>query len=536
MGGASSIVQALGSLFAGLAFFFVGLSLLTQHLKMLGGRRLRERIAALTRRPFMGLLWGGVFIAVTQSSAATVFLLVGMMRAGMITVSQSLPMIVGVNMAAGLVILILVLDIKLAILFLLGISGLLFTSDRAKGLRSAAGTVFGISLLFFGLDTMQGGMEPLSQTAWFGDAIEWTRGTHLLTFLVGAVLSFIIQSTLAVIVIALALQQSGVIGLPETVMIVYGCNVGSSVLAWALSSGLSGQSKQIAMFQTGYNIVGACILVPLFFLETEADIPLVMAFIEFIVSNDGGQVAAATLISDFVPGVLLFIFRKPVGRLLARIWPETLVEQMAKPKYLHARMTDDPDTALTLIGLEQRRLVESLDNGFDTLRKSGKDANIDAFQEAFNELSQHVREAITDLSTNAKLSEQSFARLNRIMNIQHSLRSTSETLGDLHRAFVVLQRSETGARFVSSAIEGLETILLTLIDVARERSPEDAAFLETMTSEEGNGLAAVRTAYLAEESKLDAGARIELLAAANLCERMIWMFGNMGRNYMALDN
>ena len=76
--------------------------------------------------------------------------------------------------------------------------------------------------------------------------------------------------------------------------------------------------------------------------------------------------------------------------------------------------------------------------------------------------------------------------------------------------------------------------ILTLIDVAKERSTEDAQFLEMMTSEEGHGISNVRSAYLAEESKLDPDARMKLLAAANYCERLIWLFGNMGRHYMAL--
>ncbi len=527
--------NVIGSLVAGLGLFFVGLSFLTEHLKMLGGRRLRERIAAWTRQPLIGLLWGGVFIAITQSTSATTFVLVGMMRAGMITVAQSLPMLVGVNMAAGLIILVLVVDIKIAILFLLGLSGLLYTSDKARGLRAGIGTIFGISLLFFGLGTMQAGVAPLAESSWFESTIEWTQGMYLLAFAIGAALSFLVQSSLAVIVIALALQQSGLITLSETVMIVYGSNVGSSVLTLVLSSSLSGKSKQIAMFQTGYNFVGTIILVPLFYLEVEGDVPLVMAFIRSIAGSDGGQVAAATLISDFVPGVVLFISRNPIARLLARIWPETLVEQISKPKYLHDHMADDPDTALDLIGLEQLRLVEYLANALNTLRTGGKRKNLEAYQEAFTILNDLIREAVSDLSTNQKLSQDAFERLNTLMNIQHSLQAASEALGDMQTEFAALARSETGARFVASAIEGLDTILLTLIDVAKDRSSDDAQFLAMMTSEEGNGLAAVRSAYLAEESKLDVAARMKLLAAANICERLIWLFGNMGRNYMALD-
>ena len=58
--------------------------------------------------------------------------------------------------------------------------------------------------------------------------------------------------------------------------------------------------------------------------------------------------------------------------------------------------------------------------------------------------------------------------------------------------------------------------------------------LSAMTSEDGNGIKSVRSAYLSEERGLDDTERMRLLAAANLCERLIWLFGNMGRDYMAL--
>ena len=528
------MIPVIGALVAGLGLFFVGLSFLTEHLKMLSGRRLRERIAAWTKRPLMGVLWGGVFIAITQSTAATMFILVSMLRAGMVTVAQSLPMIIGVNVAAGLIVLILVFDIKIAILFLLGLSGIVYTSDKARGLRAAAGTIFGISLLFFGLNTMQAGVAPLAETDWFESALQWTKDSYLLGFAIGVGLSFLVQSSLAVVVLTIALQQSGLFSLNESIMIVYGGNVGSSVLSFVLSASMSGQSKQIAMYQTAYNFAGAIILVPLFYLEIYGAFPLVKFAAESITQSGAGQVAVVNMIFNLVPGVVLFVLLKPASRLLERLWPETFVEQASKPKYLHDRMAEDPDTALELVELEQCRLVEYLANALDTLRQGGGRTKLEAYQEAFTTLSGQIREAISDLSTSSKLSQDSFERLNNLMNIQQSLQSASEVLGDMQKEFAALEHSQIGARFVASAIEGLDTILLTLIDVAKERSTEDAQFLEMMTSEEGHGISNVRSAYLAEESNLDPDARMKLLAAANYCERLIWLFGSMGRHYMAL--
>ncbi len=73
-----------------------------------------------------------------------------------------------------------------------------------------------------------------------------------------------------------------------------------------------------------------------------------------------------------------------------------------------------------------------------------------------------------------------------------------------------------------------------LIDAVKGRSAEYFGLLDTMTSEDG--VARVRKAYLAEESELDSTGRMQLLAASNNCERLIWLFGEIGHTYMGLRN
>ncbi|MEE8350850.1 MAG: Na/Pi symporter, partial [Rhodospirillales bacterium] len=454
------MILVAASLIAGLGLFFVGLYFLTEHLKMLSGRRLRERIAAWTKKPLLGVMWGGVFIAITQSTAATMFILISMMRSGMMTVRQALPMIIGVNMAAGAIVLILVIDIKVAILLLLGIAGIVYTNDRARAYRALAGALFGISLLFFGLNTMQEGVAPLSQMAWFEGLLEWTKGNYILGFAIGAVLSLVVQSSIAVVVLTIAFQKAGLFSLTESIMVVYGANVGSSILSLILSASMSGQSKQIAMYQTAYNFAGAIILIPVFYLEVYKSYPLVQAFTEWAAAGAGGQIATVNLIFNALPGVVLFVILGLSARLLARFWPETLEEQASKPKYLHDHAAEDPDSAVDLIELEQTRLIEFISTSFDTQRGSGDTSKLAAFQEASKTLGGTIKEAISDMSTRHRLTTDAYERLNILLNLQHSLEAANETIGGLANEFQALRESQYGARFVRSAVEGLDAIVM----------------------------------------------------------------------------
>ncbi len=122
--------------------------------------------------------------------------------------------------------------------------------------------------------------------------------------------------------------------------------------------------------------------------------------------------------------------------------------------------------------------------------------------------------------------------MDRLLNLQHSLETASEEINGLGDKLEALRESPFGARFATVAVEGLDAVLLTLLDVAMERSSEHAGLLEMITSE--GGTARVRKAYLAEQSELDSEGRMQLLSASNHCERLIWLFGEMGRTYIAL--
>ena len=526
------MLVVITSLLAGLGLFFVGLSLLTDNLKLISGRRLRENIAGWTKHPLLGVLWGGVFITITQSAAAATFILVGMLRAGMMTVRQILPILIGINSIGGLIVLVLIFDIKLVVFALLGITGLVYSSDRAGGLRAVAGAAFGVGLLFLGLSTTQAAVVPLTDMPWFEAALQYTRASYLIGFLVGAMLSFVIQSSLAVVILTIAFLQAGVFSLEQSIMIAYGSKLGSSLLTLVLSSGLTGESKQVARFQVAYNIVGELIMVPAFYLETFGGVPLVAALAASMTDKVDMQLAIINLLFNIVPGTLIYATLGAWVRVLGRMYPPTVEEQASKPRYLHAHATEDPQGALRLIELEQVRLIEILAQSFDAMREGGDAARLAALNKAFDALATAIREAFSEVSNRRQLSPEVYERLNGVLNLQHNVEAANKEIHGLAKDLAALRGTPRGDRFARVAIDGIDTILLTLLDVARERSTVDTELLEQMTSEDG--MTRVRKAYLAEDDALNPADRMQLLSAANHCERLIWLFGDMGSSYRAL--
>ena len=529
------MAHLVSSLIAGIGLFFVGMSMLTEHLKILSGRKVRLLIARWTRNPLSGVLLGGLLIAFTQSTSATTFILISMIRSGMIKVRQTLPVIAGANIVIGFIVFLFAFDFKIVVFCLLGISGLVYTMKNTRKFHPAAGAVFGIGLLFLGLSTMQSGAEPLAHTEWFKHAIQWTQGHYFLAFVIGACLTLMVQASLAIVVVTIAFQQAGLFTLTDSMIIIYGANTGASLLTLILSSGLTGESKQVAMFQTAYNFIGAFIVIPAFIAEIGWGVPLVRALALEAGPNPANQIAIVNIVFNLLPGLILLALYSPGARILARFWPESPEEQASKPRYLHDQATEDPDTALDLIELEQTRMLELFSDAFNVMREQqDTHARLDALKDAFDTLSNTIRETINDLTAIHRLSLEAYNRLDMILNIQHSMEAAAAEIHGLGLEFHDLRQTEAGKRFASSAIEGLDFILMILADVAAKAEEEDAAMLSTMTSEDGNGIAAVRSAYLAEESGLDKSARMRLLAAANHCERLIWLFREIGAACMAL--
>jgi hypothetical protein len=220
--------------------------------------------------------------------------------------------------------------------------------------------------------------------------------------------------------------------------------------------------------------------------------------------------------------------------VLARRYPQTAEEQLSRPRYLLQQTGDDPHNAIRLVELEQARLIEILTRTFEAMRANEGARQVENLNEAFQSLGQAIRDSVHDLSSQHQLSTALYERLNGLLNIQHSLETANAEVQSLASKIETLRGSGRGERFARVAVDGIDAILLTLLDVARNREELDLGLLQQMTSEDG--MTRVRKAYLAEEDPHDSTSRMELLAAANHCERLIWLFGDMGLAYEALGS
>ncbi len=523
-------MDALANVVAGLGLFFVGVWILSDNLKSLAGRSFRQSVVKWTKKPAPGFALGSVLGAVAQSMAVTIFILVSLLTAGLITVRTAMPVIVGANFGTSILVFLTTLNVKLVMLYIIGISGIIMVSDRFARIKPHVGALFGVGLLFLGITMLQEGAITLVDQPWTTELLESFRDSYFITFLLGCTLTFIAQSAAATTILAIALAGVGVFQFEQTVMAIYGANLGSGIVSMILSSKLKGKSRQLAMYQILFlNFLGTALFVLMFYAETLAGIPLIKFAVQNISGNIEQQMAWVYLFLN-TPGIFFLLGSEKIDQFLKRRFPATQSENDSQPKYIHDQAISDPSSALDLVNLEQLHLVGFFTRYFELLRDgdstADKTVKIRNLHESFLSVSGQVSELIEDLG-GARATEADHERINLAMRNGRSIQMIETTLYDLVMALSEVSPESPIHELKNMTTEALDTILLTLNDVLEDGDEFDRQLLGKMTGDRGEVMQTIRRFFLNSEQSVEGNDQLNLLKITNLCERFFWLLGDL---------
>ena len=264
-----NIVQLAG----GLALFIYGMTTMGNGLEQAAGAKLEKTLEKMTGNIFSALLMGMVVTAVIQSSSATTVMVVGFVNAGIMTLKQSVGVILGANIGTTITAQILRLDSSgtmsdsflmqivkpknLAyIMVLVGI--ILLMTSKSKRRRSIADILIGFGVLFIGMATMESSVAPLADMPQFSQIFA-AISNPILGVLVGAGVTAIIQSSSASVGILQALSTTGAITYSAAIPIILGQNIGTCITAFLSSIGGSKNARRTAMVHFYFNLIGSII-------------------------------------------------------------------------------------------------------------------------------------------------------------------------------------------------------------------------------------------------------------------------------------
>ena len=210
-----------------------------------------------------------------------------------------------------------------------------------------------------------------------------------------------------------------------------------------------------------------------------------------------------------------------------------LAKETTALQYLGDFSVERPREAIDKVEREQARLLNVMSESFNGLREDKGIMYIKAFHDSFKILSKIIGNAMVTIISSASLSPKEYERINILLANQDQLVALNNVLEDLGKELDSLSRHEMTANLSHMAVEGLDTILLSLMDIANDYSDEDMVMLESMTSEEG-GLSRIRESYLSAETGLEAGAKTLLMSATNHMDRLRSLFRSVGENHRKL--
>ena len=277
------------ALIGGLCLFLFGMNIMGDGLERRAGNSLKALLGKLTDNKFKGFLTGMGVTAVIQSSSATTVMVVGFVNSKVMTLKQSIGIIMGANIGTTVTSWLLSLggissdNIVMKLLKpmsftpILALIGIAFTMFSKSSKKKDIGTILlGFATLMFGMDAMSDAVKGLASVPEFQNLF-LTFTNPILGVLVGALVTAIIQSSSASVGILQALSVTGAVSYGAAVPIIMGQNIGTCVTAMLSSFGASKNAKRASVIHLMFNVIGTVIWLTVFCIISAIFKPLILS-------------------------------------------------------------------------------------------------------------------------------------------------------------------------------------------------------------------------------------------------------------------
>jgi phosphate:Na+ symporter len=247
-------------LLGGLSLFLYGMKLMSRALKSMAGERLKEVIGALTRTKMRGFLTGLVSSAVMQSSTVVTVMLVGFVGSNFMSFQQSISIILGAGVGSTAVSQIIAMRIT-KYCFLMITVGFLLMMFETKKIQRYGSFIFGMGLMFYGMEVMTDAMLPLRGYAPFLNLLA-SMSNPLYGLFISTLFTLIIQSSSATISVIIALASQNMLTLRNSIALILGANIGTCGTACLAAIGKSRAAIRVAFAHVFTKLLGSVLVLP----------------------------------------------------------------------------------------------------------------------------------------------------------------------------------------------------------------------------------------------------------------------------------
>ena len=330
------------SLLGSLALFLFGMKTMSEGLEKFAGDRLRSILAAMTKNRVMGVLTGILITALIQSSSATTVMVVSFVNAGLMTLAQSIGVIMGANIGTTVTAWIISaigfkVNIAAFAIPMLAIGMPLIFSGKSQR-KSVGEFIFGFSFLFMGLSFLQEAATAMN----IGDMVAGMLAhvpqdsffTILLFVIVGAIVTMIVQASAATMAITLMLFGMKIpgFGFEQAAALAMGQNIGTTITAFMASLTANTQARRAALAHMFFNVFGVVVFLIVFYPACNA----VSWFVDDVMGggNDLFKLSAFHTAFNIINTLLLIGFVKQIEKLVCKVLPMKAHDEDYRLKFI----------------------------------------------------------------------------------------------------------------------------------------------------------------------------------------------------------
>jgi phosphate:Na+ symporter len=349
-------------LFGGLSLFLFGIDQMSDGLKAVAGDRMATLLGSMTRNRFLGGITGAFVTAILNSSSVTTVLVVSFTTAGIMTLQQSIGVIMGANIGSTMTAQIVAFNVTQYAMLPITIGFGMTFFGKTEGMRHSGLMLFGLGLLFGGMGIMSEAMYPLRSFQPFLDLMSRMENP-LLGILVGAGFTALVQSSAATTGIAIVMAAEGLMSLPAGIALALGANIGTCATALLAAIGKPVAAKRAAGAHVLFNVLGVLIWLPFIGALAQLATAASPAHPELLgaarmAEEVPRQIANAHTIFNVANTVLFIWFTGLFAKVVEKLVPERVVvtKEIITPKFLDDALLQTPSLAMQAARFEGARL------------------------------------------------------------------------------------------------------------------------------------------------------------------------------------
>ena len=470
------------SLIGSLALFLYGMKIMSEGLEKFAGNRLRSILAAMTKNRFMGVMMGILVTALIQSSSATTVMVVSFVNAGLMTLTQSIGVIMGANVGTTVTAWIISaigfkVNIALFALPLIGL-GLPLIFSRKGNRKNIGEFIFGFSFLFMGLNYLQTSATNLNIDVIVANLLSHMTSDSFITIiifvLVGALVTTIVQASAATMAITLMLFDMHIpgFGFELAAALAMGQNIGTTITAFMASLTANTQAKRAALAHMFFNVFGVIVVLIIFYPFCQ----FVSWFVEDILHNSNNPLFRLSAFHTFfnIGNTLLLIgFVKQIKELVCKLLPLKEENEEYRLRYISGGLLSTAELSILqarkeIVVFAQRcRKMLDLINGLLNTEK-GQEFNsiftrIEKYEQITDSMDLEIAKYLNQVSE-GRLSDDSKMQILQMLRTVSELESIGDSFFNMGRT-LNRKREYTTEDFTDKQYEHINN-MLTLVKKA----------------------------------------------------------------------